>query len=101
MTKTFLYTELQVSVPFDHFDWAPINESLKQVPGLVRKTWLSALNTHTIGGFYEFDSEANALAFAQGGFVDEAREAGAVWTTKLFDGEVVAAASMDMGSPHY
>lgn len=101
MGKTFLYTEIQLPVPFEHFDWKQANAPLKSVPGLVRKTWLSGLGTHTLGGFYEFDSAEHALTFAQGPFADEAHRAGAAATTRLFDGEVVADASVDLRSPYY
>ncbi|WP_328764338.1 YdhR family protein [Streptomyces sp. NBC_00272] len=67
MGKTFLYTEIQAAVPFEQFDWRQVNEALKTAPGLIRKTWLSGIGTHTVGGFYEFDSAENALAFAQMG----------------------------------
>ncbi|KOV11266.1 hypothetical protein ADK60_35740 [Streptomyces sp. XY431] len=101
MGKTFLYTEIQAAVPFDRFDWQQVNEALKTAPGLIRKTWLSGIGTHTIGGFYEFDSAENALAFAQGPFAEEARRAGSPATTRLFDGEVVREASVDLDSPYY
>ncbi|KAA2248889.1 hypothetical protein F0L68_39385 [Solihabitans fulvus] len=101
MGKTFLYTEIQSAVPFDQFDWRQINAALKTAPGLIRKTWLSGIGTHTIGGFYEFDSAQNALAFAQGPFADEARRAGAPATTRLFDGDIVKDASIDLNSPYY
>ncbi|MFF7458560.1 hypothetical protein [Kitasatospora sp. NPDC008115] len=101
MGKTFLYTEIQAAVPFEQFDWSPINAALKAAPGLIRKTWLSGIGTHTIGGFYEFDSAENALAFAQGPFAEEARRAGAPATTRLFDGDIVKDASLDMSSPYY
>ncbi len=101
MGKTFLYTEIQAAVPFDEFDWQQVNAALKTAPGLIRKTWLSGIGTRTIGGFYEFDTAENALAFAQGPFADEARRAGAPATTRLFDGEVVREASIDLDSPYY
>ena len=101
MGKTFLYTEVQVSMPFEHFDWERANGPIKTAPGLIRKTWLSGLGTNTIGGFYEFDSAEHALAFAQGPFAEEARQAGAAATTRLFDGEVVREASVDLRSPYY
>ncbi|MEK2490897.1 hypothetical protein [Kitasatospora purpeofusca] len=101
MGKTFLYTEIQAAVPFDEFDWQQVNAALKTAPGLIRKTWLSGLGTHSIGGFYEFDTAENALAFAQGPFAEEARRAGAPATTRLFDGEVVREASVDLDSPYY
>ncbi|MFB8236851.1 hypothetical protein ACFC58_09890 [Kitasatospora purpeofusca] len=101
MGKTFLYTEIQAAVPFDRFDWQQVNAALKTAPGLIRKTWLSGIGTHTIGGFYEFDTTENALAFAQGPFAEEARRAGSPATTRLFDGEVVREASIDLDSPYY
>ncbi|MCX4756977.1 hypothetical protein [Kitasatospora purpeofusca] len=101
MGKTFLYTEIQAAVPFDEFDWQQVNAALKAAPGLIRKTWLSGIGTHSIGGFYEFDTAENALAFAQGPFAEEARRAGAPATTRLFDGEVVREASVDLDSPYY
>ncbi|MDQ0834296.1 hypothetical protein QF032_006140 [Streptomyces achromogenes] len=101
MGKTFLYTEIQAAVPFEQFDWHQVNVALKTAPGLIRKTWLSGIGTHTIGGFYEFDSAENALAFAQGPFAEEARRAGAPATTRLFDGDIVKAASIDLNSPYY
>ncbi|GAA1180701.1 hypothetical protein F4556_006243 [Kitasatospora gansuensis] len=101
MGKTFLYTEIQAAVPFDRFDWHQVNVALKTAPGLIRKTWLSGIGTHTIGGFYEFDSAENALAFAQGPFAEEARRAGAPATTRLFDGDIVKDASVDLDSPYY
>ncbi|CAN3983844.1 hypothetical protein [Kitasatospora purpeofusca] len=101
MGKTFLYTEIQAAVPFDEFDWQQVNVALKTAPGLIRKTWLSGIGTRSIGGFYEFDTAENALAFAQGPFAEEARRAGAPATTRLFDGEVVREASVDLDSPYY
>ncbi|MET7484175.1 hypothetical protein [Streptomyces sp. NPDC005538] len=101
MGKTFLYTEVQTSVPFEQFDWQQANAELKTAPGLLRKTWLSGIGTHTLGGFYEFDSAENALAFAQGPFAEEARRIGAPATTRLFDGDIVKDASIDMNSPYY
>ncbi|WP_203673404.1 MULTISPECIES: hypothetical protein [unclassified Streptomyces] len=52
-------------------------------------------------GFYEFDSAENALTFAQGPFAEEARRAGAPATTRLFDGDIVKDASIDLNSPYY
>jgi len=99
--KVFLYGELQRSVPFTDVDWRTMNAALKQVPGLVRKTWLSGIGTHTVGGFYEFDSEEHARAFATGPYAQEAAQIVASLMVRLFDGDVVEEASRDMGSPHY
>jgi len=99
--KVFLYGEMQVSVPFTEVNWRKTNALLKTVPGLVRKTWLSGINTHTTGGLYEFDSLEHARAFAEGPYAELARQRGASLTVKIFDGDVVEEASRDMGSPHY
>ncbi len=101
MKKTFLYGELQMTVPFSKVDWRAINAGLKKVPGLVRKTWLYGVQGGSVGGFYEFDSEENARNFAIGPYAEEAARFGASLTVKLFDGEVTEAASRDMRSPHY
>ena len=53
--KVFLYAEIQVAIPFTKIDWPNINIAMKENPGLKSKTWLSGINNHTIGGFYEFD----------------------------------------------
>ncbi len=101
MGKVFLYGEQQRSVPFTEVDWRTTNAMLKNVKGLRRKTWLSGINTHTVGGFYEFDSLENARAFAEGIYAEAAKRVGASLTVKLFDGDVVEEASRDIGSPHY
>jgi len=56
MSKIFLYAEIQVSIPFKDVDWQAINVAMKKEPGLKSKTWLSGINTNSVGGFYEFDS---------------------------------------------
>ena len=52
MKKVFVYTEVQVSVPFDEAPWRAINQVLLNVEGLVRKTWLHGINSHSNGGLY-------------------------------------------------
>jgi len=99
--KVFLYGELQISVPFSEVDWRNANAMLKSVPGLISKTWLSGVNTQTVGGFYEFDSINNARAYATGPYVELARSLGASLTVKLFNGDVVEDASRGISSPHY
>src|SRR5256885_16595448 len=64
--KTFLYTEVQASVPFEHFDWERANGAIKDAPGLIRKTWLSGLGTNTIGGVDEFDPAGAPPALSRG-----------------------------------
>jgi len=99
--RVFLYAEFQVSVPFSEGAWREANPAMHTVPGLRSKTWLSGINTHSVGGFYEFDSVQNARDYAVGMLADFAKAAGASLTVKLFDGDVVAEASKDMGSPYF
>lgn len=100
-SRIFLYAEFQVSVPFSEGVWREANPAMRTVPGLRSKTWLSGINTHSVGGFYEFDSVQNARIYAEGMLADFAKAAGASLTVKLFDGDVVAEASKDMGSPYF
>ncbi|WP_433602302.1 hypothetical protein ACQPXH_11525 [Nocardia sp. CA-135953] len=99
--KVFVYTELQLSVPFDQVPWRQMNPTLLAQPGLVRKTWLSGIGTNTPGGFYEFDGYDNARHFADVYFPTEAAAMSASFQTKLFDGDIVEEASRQMRSPHY
>ena len=100
-SRVFLYAEFQVSVPFSEAVWREANPAMQGVPGLRSKTWLSGINTHTVGGFYEFDSVQNARTYAEGMLADFAKAAGASLTVKLFDGDVVAEASKGMASPYF
>jgi hypothetical protein len=100
-SRVFLYAEFQVSAPFTEAVWGEANPAMHTVPGLRSKTWLSGINTHSVGGFYEFDSVANARAYAEGMLAGFAKAAGASLTVKLFDGDVVAEASRGMASPFF
>jgi hypothetical protein len=100
-TRTFLYAEIQVSVPFEKIDWPAINVAMKKEPGLKSKTWLSGVNNHTIGGFYEFDSLEHAKAYAEGFLSAAAKQIGGSLSVKLFDGEVVKDASAGIHSPFF
>lgn len=101
MAKIFVYAEYQVSIPFNEIDWAHINPQMQTFAGLKSKTWLSGLNTHSVGGFYEFDSIANAQAYIEGLLVPFASQINGNLTVKLFDGDVVSEASAGMHSPFY
>ncbi len=101
MSKTFVYTELQVSVPFAHAPWPQLNPTLAKLPGLRNKTWLAGINNHSLGGFYEFDSIENARAFVTGYFPKEAKSLNAPQTTRIFDGNVVEEASRELNSMHF
>jgi len=101
MSRVFLYAEFQTSKPFDHSVWGEANPLMQAVPGLRSKTWLSGIGTHSVGGFYEFDSVVNARAYAEGLLSQFAKGANASLSVKLFDGDIVADASRGMNSPYY
>jgi len=101
ITKVFLYAEIQVSIPYEKVDWQSINKSMLKEPGLKSKTWLSGINTNTIGGFYEFDSIESAKAYATGYLAAAAQQLGGSLSVKLFDGDVTAEANRGMSSPFY
>ena len=101
MRKIFLYAEFQASTPFMEIDWAPVNDAIKRSPGLKSKTWLSGLNTHSVGGFYEFDSLENARKYIDDMLLPFGRRIGASLSVRLFDGDVTGDASRGMGSPFY
>ncbi len=99
--QAFVYTEVQISVPFEKAPWKKINEAIKKQPGFVNKTWLSGLMTNSLGGIYTFDTIANAQKFVTGYFPEEAGGFGAAHNTRIFDAQATKEASMDMNSPHY
>lgn len=99
--NAFVYTELQLSLPFARAPWRELNPVLLRQPGLRNKTWLAGVGNDSIGGFYEFDSLENARRFVVGYFPGEAGKLGAPQTTRLFDGAAVAEASRDLNSPHF
>lgn len=92
-SRVFLYAEFQVSVPFSEGVWREANPAMHTVPGLRSKTWLSGINTHSVGGFCELDSVQNARPYAVGMLADFAKAARMPVSVKLFNGEVVAEAS--------
>lgn len=99
--KIFLYAEFQLSVPFEELEWKPINERMLKNPGLKSKTWLSGINTKSIGGFYEFDSTDNANKYIENELIPFAIESKGGLTVRLFDGRITREASIGMGSPFY
>jgi len=101
ITKTFLYAEIQVAIPFTDIDWRSINTSMWKEPGLKSKTWLAGINTNTIGGFYEFDSLENAKAYAEGYLAAAAKQLGGSLSVKLFNGDITTGANQGMNSPFY
>lgn len=99
--KVFVYTEVQLSVPFDQAPWKALNPILLKQPGLVNKTWLSGYQNNSVGGFYEFDGIENALTFAHEYFPAEAKKLGAAFTLRIFNGDVVETASRELHSVHF
>ncbi len=97
----YVYTELQVNVPFDDAPWRALNPILKAQPGLLAKTWLSGLNTQSVGGIYAFDTVENATRFALSHFPKEAAQLNAAFTTRVFDGAGIEEASRPLNSPFY
>ena len=99
--KAFVYTEVQISVPFADAPWRDLNPTLLEQPGLLNKTWLAGVGNNSLGGIYAFDSIANAQRFVTGYFPREAKKFGAAHTTRIFDAQVVEDASRDMNSVHF
>ncbi|UWQ78738.1 YdhR family protein [Leisingera sp. S132] len=97
----FVYTELQLSVPFEDAPWQARNKALKMLPGLQNKVWLSGLQTRTLGGLDAFETLDHALDFAVNMFPETAAELGCAFYTRVFDAAVTEAASRDMNSPYY
>ena len=101
LDKIFIYAEYQVSISFDEIDWEPINPEMKKFAGLRSKTWLSGINNNTVGGFYEFSSLENAQKYIDELLIPFSQQINGNLSVKLFNGDVVAAASKDMNSPFY
>ncbi len=101
MPGAFVYTEVQVSVPFAKAPWQDRNPVLKQQKGLISKLWLSGLNTNTLGGVDAFDTVENALAFAIDDFPKTAAKMNAAFYTRVFDARATEEASRGLNSPYY
>lgn len=99
--KAFVYTEVQISVPFDAAPWRKLNPVLASQPGFINKTWLSGLNNNSVGGFYAFETVEDAKRFAQDYFPTEAKKLDAAFTTRVFLADPVEEASRGLGSPYF
>ncbi len=97
----FVYTEVQVSVPFTNAPWRKRNPVLKQQPGLLAKTWLSGLHTQTLGGIDVFDSVQHALLYALNDFPKTAKRLNAAFYSRVFDARIAEEASRQMGSSFF
>lgn len=99
--EAFVYTELQISVPFEKAGWQKLISPLRAQPGLLNKTWLAGKSNGSIGGLYAFKTIDNAQSFVTGFFPNVARELGVAQTTRIFDARATEAASRDLNSAHY
>jgi hypothetical protein len=99
--KAFVYTELQISAPFEAIPLQPVNESIKKQAGFIDKTWLSGAGNNSVGGFYAFDSIENALRYVMEYFPSEAKGLGVAQTTRVFDATQGAEASRAMNSVYF
>lgn len=99
--EAFLYTEVQLSVPFDQAPWRDLNPTLRVQPGFMSKTWLSGAQNQSLGGIYAFDTVENAKQFAHGYFPTEIRRFKAAYTVRIFDAKVVEEASRALNSPFF
>ncbi len=99
--KAFVYTELQISVPFAESPWREINRTLLEQPGFVNKTWLAGVGNDSLGGFYAFETVEDAQRFVTDYFPREAKRLGAAQTTRIFDAAATEEASRDMNSVHF
>jgi sugar lactone lactonase YvrE len=99
--KAFVYTELQVNIPFEKVQWKKRNPIIKTEQGLLSKTWLSGVNTNTVGGIYAFDTIENAKHFALESFPETAKKMNAALYIRIFDAKTVESASREMYSPFF
>lgn len=97
----YVYAEYQVSIPFASIDWKPIDAAMKAFPGLISKTWLSGINTHSVGGFYAFDTLEHAQAYVDGLLVPFAAQVRGNLTVRLFDADATREASIAIHSPFF
>lgn len=101
LNQIFLYAEVQTSVPFEEAPWRIFNPAMKKEKGLIRKTWLSGLETNSVGGLYEFDTIENARNYVHNYLRPEADSVGGKGSllTRIYDGQITEDASKDMSSP--
>lgn len=99
--KAFVYTELQISAPFENVPWQELNDQIASEPGFLNKTWFSGVGNDSVGGIYSFDSVETAQHYCTTFFPAVAKKFGVAQTTRIFDAGVVSDASHDMGSPHF
>jgi hypothetical protein len=99
--KAFVYTELQISLPFAEVPWKDLSDSIDEQPGFETKTWLSGHGNNSVGGLYGFDSVENAQKYALDFFPALSKTLGVAHNTRVFDATLIAAASTDINSPYF
>jgi hypothetical protein len=97
----FVYTEVQMAVPFKKAPWRDRNPLQRLQKGLIAKIWLSGHSTNTLGGLDAFDALENAVDFAINDFPKTAASMNAAFYTRVFDARVTEGASRDLNSPYY
>jgi ligand-binding SRPBCC domain-containing protein len=99
--NAFVYTELQISMPFTDVPWKKLNNAIANQPGFIDKTWFSGLGNNSVGGLYSFASVKDALHYCTDFFPALARDLGIAQTTRVFDNQTTAEASADMDAPYF
>ena len=101
MGKVFLYVEFQACKPFGQVDFLASKREMDKFPGLISKTWLSGRGNNSLGGFYQFETAEQAVAYTDGLLVPLAKKMDTTVSTKLFDAEIVRDACISMRSPYF
>ena len=73
LSPAFVYTEVQLAIPFIEAPWKRLNPTLLRQPGFRNKTWLAGVGNQSVGGFYEFDTLDYARRFVVDYFPAEGR----------------------------
>jgi hypothetical protein len=97
----FVYAELQLALPFVNAPWRELNPRILAQPGFIDKTWLAGADTHSLGGFYSFDTIEHAQAFVSESLPGMAKKLRAAQMSRVFDAPATEEASRDMKSAHY
>jgi hypothetical protein len=97
----FVYAEAQLALPFDHAPWRWMTPMVMEQPGFLHLTWLSGVQTQSIGGFYAFDTLQNATEFCTDFFPGLTGPMGVAHTTRLFDAAPTVGASRGLNSPFF
>ena len=89
------------SIDFSDESLRGYRAEMKKFEGLKSKTWLSGINNHTVGGFYEFTSLDCAQKYIDELLIPFTKQINGNLSVKLFNGEVVEEGSKGKDSPFY